>query len=62
MTSITTATLAYPDLTFWLGIGLWGLLILCAGGILLTALTGHATDTPSHAATKSHTPAYQRAA
>lgn len=56
------ATLAYPDLALWLGIGLWGLLILCAGGILFTALTGRATDTLSHAATKSPTPAYQRAA
>ena len=56
------ASVAYPELTFWLGIGLWGLLVLCAGGILLTALRGHTGDALSHPATKSHTPAYQRAA
>lgn len=62
MASIATAIIAYPDLTLWLGIGLWGLFVLCAGGILLTALSGYTTATPSRAATMSSTPVYQQAA
>lgn len=62
MAGIATATLAYPGLALWLGVGLWGLLTLCVGGILLTALTGRTTDVLPHAATESHTPPYQRAA
>jgi hypothetical protein len=45
MASIATATIAYSESTFWLGIGLWGLLVLCAGGLLLTARTGHTAGT-----------------
>ncbi len=45
MASIATATLAYPDLTFWLGIGLWGVFALCAGEILFTVRTGRTAAT-----------------
>ena len=45
MTSIATATIAYPEIALWFGVGLWGLFVLCAGGILLTVLTGHTAGT-----------------
>ena len=62
MASIATATIPYPEIALWLGVGLWGLFVLCAGGILLTVLTGHTAGTLPHAAKEPQSPAYQRAA
>jgi hypothetical protein len=62
MWSIATATVSFSEVGFWLGIGLWGLLVVSAGGIILTALRGNKTDPLTSSAQEPQAPVYQQAA
>ncbi len=62
MWSIATATVSFAETGLWLGIGLWGLLVFCAGGIILTALRGYKPDFLTHAAKERQEPVYEQAA
>ncbi|NOT58217.1 MAG: hypothetical protein HOP18_26740 [Deltaproteobacteria bacterium] len=62
MWSIATATVSFTEVGFWLGIGLWGLFVFCAGGIILTAIRGHKAEPLTSSAQESHASGYQRAA
>lgn len=63
MSSIATGIVSCPETIFLLSMGLlWGLLVVSAGGILLTALRGHRTESLAHWSAKSQTPDYQRVA
>ena len=44
MWSIATATVSFAEVGFWLGIGLWTLLLGSVWGIALTALRGNSTQ------------------
>lgn len=60
MSSIATGIVSCPETVFLLGMGLlWGLLVLCAGGILLTALRGRKTEPLAHWSARSQTLDYQ---
>ncbi len=62
MLSIATATVSFAEVEFWLGVGLWTLLIGSVWGIALAALHGHSTELQSRSSTKPQTTAYQQAA
>jgi hypothetical protein len=62
MFSITTGTVSFPEIGFWLGIGLWTLLIGSIWGVALAALRGKTTHPLAHTATKPQTPESEQAA
>jgi hypothetical protein len=62
MWSIATATLTFSEIGLWLGIGLWSLLVVSAGGITLAALREHRTASLTPAVQKSRALEYQQAA
>ncbi|MBM4257617.1 MAG: hypothetical protein FJ147_17210 [Deltaproteobacteria bacterium] len=62
MWNIATATVAYPDVGWCLGIGLWILLIVSVGGIILVARSQRQTIVQSVTVPQSRTENYQHAA
>ena len=62
MWSIATATVSFPEVGLWLGIGLWTLLLGSVWGIALAALRGNSTQPQIRSSTKRQTTEYQKAA
>jgi hypothetical protein len=59
---IATATVSFSESMSWFGIGLWGLVLFSAGGLILTALRGNNSESPMYSSKDSKAPAYQQAA
>lgn len=62
MWSIATATVSFSEIEYWLGLGLWGLLAISVGGIILTALRGNTTEPLPYSSQEPKAPVYQQAA
>ena len=62
MLSIATSTVEFAEVGYWLGVGLWTLLLGSIWGIALIALRGNSAAPLARSSTTSQTPQHQQAA